>query len=302
VTGLKLGGILALLLFMVASAQVEVLEETDTHRVVTHLLGEARLPVSPERVVAVGYNSFDHLLALGVTPVGMVAPKEAGAYLRDALEGVAAVGAEGADPNLEAVLSLEPDFILMQDYQADFYEPLSRIAPTVVLNYERSWRDVFLEHGLLLGRQKTAAAFLEAFDSEVQETRAALREAVGDESVLILRVREQGNMIYGRASDNLGGLLYTTLGLTPSPLVPEDEQASYISAEVLPEINPGHIFLIVQDEAQLGALEHGALWRGLPAVQGGRVYPLPLWATNTAPLAFREVMREVRAALVGERR
>jgi iron complex transport system substrate-binding protein len=120
---------------------VEVVEETDSYRLVRHLSGETQVPLDPERVVSLRPHLTDTLLALGVTPAGAAAwNNEHPEYLAEALEGVALVGSPDT-PNLEAILALEPDLIVTPPYEPDLYPQLSRIAPTALLDWKTDWRD-----------------------------------------------------------------------------------------------------------------------------------------------------------------
>jgi len=60
-----------------------------------------------------------------------------------------------------------------------------------------------------------------------------------------------------------------------------------VSLEVLPQLHDAaHLFISVdgdEDAARVfGEVERSPLWRGLPAVQAGRVYPAPrrVWMNN----------------------
>lgn len=117
---------------------------------VTHRFGATTIPAQPKRVVAIGDE--DIVVALGVTPVGIVrnsatpsglAPHQEGIIDPSALTFIdVPPGAEGertAGANIEQVAALRPDLILAvngftleQDYPA-----LARIAPTV--GYATAW-------------------------------------------------------------------------------------------------------------------------------------------------------------------
>src|SRR5690606_42422 len=92
-----------------------------------------------ERIVTLGLQWTDAVLAFGVQPVGFakdLLAAEDGMYPwhREQLEGVTALDVSGGLP-LEAVAALDPDLILAVPYLSEdegLYETLSEIAPTIV--------------------------------------------------------------------------------------------------------------------------------------------------------------------------
>src|SRR3712207_1306547 len=135
-------------------------EESSGTRTVTHAMGTTDVPANPQRVVVLDTGELDSALALGVTPVGAVtafADGEFPAYLSDHVASIQKVGTI-AEPNLEAIVALNPDLIISSKLRhEDIYPQLSQIAPTVFA--ERVgvvWKDNFKLHAEALG--KTAEA------------------------------------------------------------------------------------------------------------------------------------------------
>jgi len=272
--------------------QVDIVTETDAYRLVRHPGGETRIPANPEQV-AVLYPPFsDTVAALDIKPVGVA--RWAGSdnvsgylpHLADALEGTPLIGASD-ETNLEAVLATSPDLIVAGSWNGDIFDQLSRIAPTVLFDSQDDWKSELLAFGQVLGRQAEAEAFLETYEAKAAEARARLAETVGDESVMILAPYRKELRVYGDRRQ-IGRVLYRDLGLTPPEgALLEDENIHAISEEILPELNPDHLFLIVLDEeeeAAIAELSRSPLWRNLSAVESGNVYRIP-WTLNLhAPL------------------
>lgn len=274
--------------------------ETGSHRLVKHVAGETVVPLNPERIVSLRPHLTDTLLALGVTPVGAATwNNEHPEHLAGDLEGVTLVGSPDT-PSLEAILSLEPDLIVTPPFEPDLYPQLSRIAPTVVLDWKTDWRDDVRDVGVMLGREDAAQEVVAAYDEKVAEARERLEQTVGDETVMFLRARDKDLIYYG-SDTHVGLVLYTDLGLTPFAGMTDAFES--FSMEILPELNPDHIFFVVNSGAEAEALARelrdSSLWSGLEAVQQGNVYPVDFesWVNGYAPLARSQNIDDVLAAL-----
>jgi iron complex transport system substrate-binding protein len=281
---------LVLLIVSIGAAQeaavpLEVLGETASHRVVAHLLGETEVPLEPERIVALGFEARDALLALGVTPVAAASslPESRDAYL------------EVTDfeplptwptPNLEQLIALQPDLILAREgSHTELYDQLSRVAPTVVLR--EPWVDAratLLAVGDALGRRAEAEARVSEYDAFLEEVRGTFREVVGDTPVAMSVVFADNRVYFYGTSGNVGTFLHSDLGLTPDPLAPEGE-GDFISTEALAGLSAGYWVLQVDESARpaYDALTELPFWTAIPAIQEGRVYPdeTTWWALNT---------------------
>lgn len=320
--GVKLLTVLAAALFTAASAQVEVLEETSAYRLVRHPAGETRVPIRPERVATLYAGLSDAVLSLGLTPVAAsstyVSESAFEPYLTTGLRDAVNVGFEW-EPNLEALLSAQPDLILIVDWQAeDLYEALSKIAPVVAIPYS-SYREqvaaagtvstgtdyiamLLRSVGLVLGMPEEAEARRVQYERKTAALGERLRQQLGDDTVAFLAVRPREIRLYGKEG-NSGAVLFGDFRLNPGPLVPDTWMVP-ISEEVIPELRVDHLFLLVDEgaEEEVARLRDSALWSSLPAVQKGNVYPADpdLWYRGIdGPIGSEAFMDEVAAALLG---
>lgn len=300
-------GVIVLGLSLVAApamAQIAVTVSSGPEsRVVEHALGQSEIPAQPQRIVTLHNVFAEALAAMGLAPIGSVdRPAGMPSQLADTLKDTVSVGNHSA-PDFERVLTLEPDLILAQEsQQGDNYERLSAIAPTLLLDEpEKEWRDWYHALGEALGRAAEADAAIAAYDAKAAETRTALAEARGGESVLLLRVREKDIRVYGGARRS-GPVLFEDLGLTPHETVPMAEDHMQISMENIPQLTADHIFLMVEDEGKMSEIENSELWKRLPAVAAGHVYRVNIepWNQSVGPISFGVVIGDVRAALLGE--
>jgi iron complex transport system substrate-binding protein len=151
--------------------------------VLEHAFGATQIPEEPERVVTVGFNDQDFVLALGVTPVGtreyLGYDYDARPWAADPLDGevLPTVGSDEID--VEAVAALEPDLIVAVYSFIDqaAYDQLSGIAPVVAQSDEYEdggtpWQEQTLLTGRALGREDEAQDVVD----DVEGRFAAARE------------------------------------------------------------------------------------------------------------------------------
>ena len=103
----------------IVSTDTEATTDTceDGFRSIDTAYGPTCIPVTPERIIALNEGVMTNLLALEVTPIGVVdyANRDFTHYLGDTTAQVASVGTpDGA--NFEAMLALDPDLIVGMDF------------------------------------------------------------------------------------------------------------------------------------------------------------------------------------------
>ncbi|GBF74906.1 hypothetical protein PA598K_03276 [Paenibacillus sp. 598K] len=274
-----------------AAPQTE--EEAPATREFEHGKGVSTIPTHPERIVAIQYTGA--MLALGVKPVG--ADNEWSAYplLADEWQGIEHVGDPWTGLNLEKIVELDPDLIVT--HVEATYDELSKIAPTLWIPWlQYNPQEQITLFGDILGKQEEAAAWLEQFQTKVEDTRAEVANLIGeDETVAIFNIRPQNLFIYGDKA--MGGyVIYDLLQLHAPELIQQavlDEGVGQleVSMELLPDYaNADYLFLsVLEDEngtAYADEVMNSPLFQQLPAVQQGHVLPLN-WDTyfTTDPLS-----------------
>ncbi|HWV22740.1 MAG TPA: ABC transporter substrate-binding protein [Thermomicrobiales bacterium] len=161
-------------------------------RVVSSANGDIELTGTPTRVVVLEYELVEHVQAAGVTPVGVTERDTVNEYvpLREMLgDDVVDVGMRD-EPNLEAIITLEPDLIIAASPRQDAtIERLQGIAPTVqVATYSPfaaptgdlgaldHAKKVFRTVALALNQAEVAEAEIETFDAHLQATSGRVIE------------------------------------------------------------------------------------------------------------------------------
>ncbi|MGY1831098.1 ABC transporter substrate-binding protein [Geodermatophilus sp. SYSU D01180] len=233
--------------------------------------GTTEIPAEPQRVVTVGFNDQDFVLALGVTPVGerellgdydAVTRPWAQEQLPD--EEIPTVGGEEID--LEAVAALEPDLIVgvysFMD-EAD-YEQLSGIAPTLAQTDEYAdgatpWQEQTLLIGRALGREDEAQQLVDDVEGRFQQAIEENPDFAGSSLAVDLTGVGSGHYLLG--ADDLRTQFFTDLGFT----VPET--STDVSQERLDLLEADVLAVNGYDQA---AADGDALFSALDVVTQGR--------------------------------
>jgi iron complex transport system substrate-binding protein len=246
----------------------------------THRHGETTIDQEPERVVAVGFNDADVVLALGVVPLGERAllgglDATQRPWFQEALDGAEAptlLGAEELD--FEVIAGLEPDLVLGM-YSAmteEEYATLGEIAPTVAqpddfIDWGVPWREQLERTGQALGREERAAELLEELEAQFEEARASLPELDGATFTFASASTPE---LYVYTADDLRARFFADLGLSIT-----DEVGSVTGEEFYAQISREQADLLEADVlvvyAERETFEADPLFAELDVVQEGRV-------------------------------
>jgi len=253
------------------------LEEKAT-RIVQDEFGEVTIPVHPQRIA--GIYLEDYLLALGVKPIvqwyhpywGTQEYLKLDAPLFD------------ISGSLEALLQQAPDLILVDGaVDKEKYELYSKIAPTYRLKEEAlsSTRNTITTIADVLGIPEKAEQVLSSYEHKVNEGRQKLQQAVGDETVAVVRINidDKSLALFG-VHNSYTGVIYSEFGLKPVPMVADmTDYQMMLSEEAIPDLNADHLILFpsngdwsTADNQQVFEVLDNPLWRSVPAVQKGNVY------------------------------
>jgi iron complex transport system substrate-binding protein len=238
-------------------------------------MGETCVPEHPERVIVLDTGHLDGALSLGVKPIGSV-EAFAGAgfpsYLDGMTEGIEVVGTI-AEPNLEAILALDPDLILSATIRHEaIYPQLAAIAPTV---FTESVGVVWKENLDLFAEALNRHDLLAIRWAEYEARIAAIRRAVPVEEieVSIIRFVSGENRLMQRGS--FIGTVIDDVGFARPESQQSEEFMLTISQEQIDLIDGDVVFVSYYgDPAQteMSAFLGSPLWQTLSAAQNGNVY------------------------------
>nr|WP_326047928.1 ABC transporter substrate-binding protein [Paenibacillus odorifer] len=239
---------------------------------VTTINGDIEIPVQPKRIVAEEY--LGSLIALDTIPVGAPGLTLENMYFKEALTGVADTGTYGK-MSPEKIIALNPDLIISG--QAESYEALSKIAPTIVVPYG-DLKDAHAEltyFGELLGKEEAAKSWLADYDKRIAEAKAKVDKVIpADATFSIMEDGGKSIWAYGDNFGRGGQPVYQALGRKPPTAVAAEimeKQWAEISTEALAKYAGDYIILTSNNRTEAD-YKADPIWSSLPAVKNGHLY------------------------------
>jgi iron complex transport system substrate-binding protein len=195
----------------------------------SHKYGSTVIATEPQRVLSLGYNDQDAILAVGVTPIatrywfgeepGAVFPWAQG-HLQGATPEVLNMPWDALD--FEKIASLQPDVIIAvySGVTEEEYATLSQIAPVVAqsgeyIDYGMPWDEGARLTAAALGRANEMEEVIAGVEAQFEAARAAHPEFQGLELVLAA-MRADGQVGLFAAQDGRTRV-FTRLGFSVPP-------------------------------------------------------------------------------------
>jgi iron complex transport system substrate-binding protein len=202
--------------------------------------------------------------------------------------------------SIEAILKVQPDLIIGTEYNASQYETLSKIAPTLLLEWNDAEKNL-KTIARAVGRSEKAEQLLMENERQITMARDAFAPLVTTHpKVLLLRSGELqdiyvGNRAFGRCSSLIQDLGFQLI--SPPELDEfERENPASISLETLPQLNDADLIILLGsnfsqpdringtaafEKHQLSNLrqawEDNAIAQSLDASKAERVYFIPYY-------------------------
>jgi iron complex transport system substrate-binding protein len=271
--------------FGTAPATPLVVQETTADaRVIRHAFGVTRVPLNPQRIVALGEEGLlSDLLDAGLRPIA------ASVNVPEAVPLISAAELEGielfpsaAQPNLERIAALQPDLIIGGRFflEEAGYAELSRLAPTVALDASDPRRS-YIETLTVFGMAEQAASDVAALEQAIAAAGAQLRAAPG--SVSFATIYPGATLAVWVDGPTSAPVLARELGLDVRPAATElrgiRNGRAFLSNEQITLLDGERLILLqsatVEGEAAaIAEFQAQPLWNQLPAVQKGAVSTL----------------------------
>ncbi len=274
--------------------------------VIKHMKGELTLEQHPSKIAVLDTKFVDQLVTLNEQPAGSVKAaadkSDFPAYLTDKLTDVKLLGTRD-EPNLEAIAAMEPDLIICTEFQEKVYESLSKIAPTIMLDFNEDWRDTLVTFGKIVGNAEEATNVLEAYNEKTSKLKEELKAKLGDQTVALIRPRDEGVRIH-TAGHRTGAILYNDLGLSaPQQVIDEKDTAYQVPLEALPEVGADHYFLVQDDMFKeiVEEFQQTETWKSIEAVKNNQVYDVDsnVWIAYYGPIAINMIVDRVAEIFIG---
>lgn len=276
------------------AAEAPTAEEAAFPVTIAHKYGSTTLDAVPERIVLVGLNEQDALLALGVVPVATREwyGERPGAIFEWAQDELAALG--GATPlalssgqlNFEEIAALEPDVIvgLYAGITQEEYTTLSQIAPTIAqpaeyVDWGVPWQEVTRTMGQIVGKAAEAESLIAGVESAFAEAHAQFPNIQSAEAV-VATPWGYPTSYYVYGSQDSRGRFMTSLGFSYPPVIDElagEEFGASISLERFDIID---IDFLIWIDSLPEEMRNNPLYANLDIVKDGRV----VYLSNTSPI------------------
>ena len=220
----------------------EPVSETIT---ITHQLGETPITTNPQKVVVFDYGILDALDSLGVNVTGVVQSGLPDYLTKYAGEEYSSIGTL-KEPDMEAIFALTPDLIIISGRQADYYEELNKIAPTIHLgidnaDYLGSFKNNMDILGQIFGKEKEVASKVEEIEKAIAELNAKVTEK--NINGLITLANDGAFSVYGQESRF--GIIHKEFGVTPvDTTIDSGTHGQKATFEYVAEKNPQYLFVV----------------------------------------------------------
>lgn len=210
---------------------------------ITHSKGETEVPVNPKKVVAFDLGILDMINSLNIeteVAVPTSLPKSLSKY-----EGNKTVGSV-KEPDIEAIHAFAPEVIFISGRQADYYDELSKIAPTVYVDlnaasYMNDFSNNVTNIGNIFGKAEEAKNKLAEITAKVDEAKKKASES--NEKALIILTNNGSISAYGKGSRF--GFIHDVLGVkTADEKIEVSTHGQEANYEYISKINPDILFVV----------------------------------------------------------
>ncbi|MEM7324013.1 MAG: ABC transporter substrate-binding protein [Actinomycetota bacterium] len=282
-------------------------EDADTgSREVETSFGTVEVPNDPQRVLALDEYAAMSMLAVGIEPmevVGSYSSLVSQEILTDA--GVSVERTDTSELNLEAIAGARPDVIVVtaeSAFMANF-EPLSEIAPTVILPYIAPWRDVLADTGRIFGRDAEAANVTAALETKIAEVDATVEanpyslSILGDTFGIVFAVSQEA--VLSAVAGEVG--VDRPAAQAEGESMPGIESVIAISTEVIGDHDADVVAVMSGVFYNESTILDTATYQGLSAVQAGNgvVVDGDMWF-GTHPFAIYWILEDLESLALGQ--
>lgn len=213
---------------------------------VNHELGETTVNKNPKRVVVFDYGILDSLDKLGVEGiVGVVQDGLPEHLSKFAGADYSSIGTL-KEPDMEKIFELNPDLIIISGRQADYYEELNKIAPTIHLgvdneNYLESFKVNMTSLGEIFDEEKSVEKELASIIEAIEKLNTKVTEK--GVNGLIALANDGSFSVYG--AESRFGIIHNSFGVTPvDDTIEVSTHGQKASFEYVLEKNPQYLFVV----------------------------------------------------------
>lgn len=238
--------IIAILALSLASCTSTGKSEVENGVTIVHSLDTVTVKKNPQRVVVFDIGTLDTFKKLGLKVVG--APKKnMPSYLEDYLSdpNITDVGSV-KEANYEKISMLNPDLIIISGRLQQYYDELSKIAPTVFVkldykNYLPTFKEDARDIAKIFDKEAEVEAELVALDKKIETAKSKISGS--DKKSLIVLFNNGRMSSYGKGSRF--GFIHDVLGAkTAIDEIEATTHGQVISSEMIETTNPDILFVV----------------------------------------------------------
>lgn len=217
---------------------------------IKHELGETIIEKIPEKVAVLSMNEVDFLDQLDVPIAGMVKdfiPNFLAKYKGDdSIDDLGAI----VQPNMERVYALHPDLILITPLQAQNYDELTQIAPTLHfdIDYQNSGHghiDTIKQHLLTLGKIFNKQALAKQKVADIDKKLAEVNELTRNKEERALVILHNNGTFSNFGTQSRYGFVFSDLGVKPASSADATSlHGETISSEFIAQTDPDILYIV----------------------------------------------------------
>ena len=214
--------------------------------VITHNSGETKVNKNPKRIVVFDYGILDSLDKLNVEGIVGLVQKGLPEYLsKFAGEKYSNIGSL-KEPNMEKIFELKPDLIIISGRQADYYQELSKIAPTINLSMDdKNYLQSFEKNMNVLAQIFNKENEVSKEMSTIKDAISKLNSKVTEKNItgLIALANDGSFSVYG--AESRFGIIHNNFGIIPIDTnIEVSTHGQKASFEYILEKNPDYLFVV----------------------------------------------------------
>lgn len=230
--------------FMFFKSEEKQEKEIKEYITIAHTLGETKVAKNPERVVVFDFGMLDVMDTLGANVVGVAKdgiPAHLKKYEDEKYENVGSL----KEPNIEKIYNLKPDLIMISSRQRDFYEQLSKVAPTI---YFDTYAGDYLS-----GLKTNVGMVSDIFDNseilqerlnKIEERVNSIETEVKNKGLNAIITLSSNGKISTYGEESRFGIIFRNLGFASTGEAIAGSHGNKVTFEYLLEKNPDYIFVV----------------------------------------------------------